>query len=101
VEVGAGVGSSEAEAKYKKEYEERLNPFSAFARMEEEESTIRLRPHDRIALMAGKFLLGSRAARLFATIYFLGIHLFVMMLLFSSAGDNTIEYVDATDAEAR
>lgn len=48
------------EGRYRKQYEEQLNPFTEFHRQEQEQRLKSLKVYDRIALSSGKFILTHR-----------------------------------------
>ncbi|TKV91750.1 hypothetical protein SEVIR_9G118500v4 [Setaria viridis] len=51
-------GSSDVEAKYKKMYEDDINPFAAFSKKEKDQRYKELGLRDKITLSSGRFLLG-------------------------------------------
>ncbi|KAG7631716.1 CASP C-terminal [Arabidopsis suecica] len=52
--------SSDVESKYKKIYEDDINPFAAFSKKEREQRIKDLGIRDRITLSSGRFLLGNK-----------------------------------------
>jgi hypothetical protein len=61
-----------------------LNPFNAFKRTESEDGgSSNLATHDRLAMAGGKALLSSRGFRSFFALYFLAMHGFLAMVLYS------------------
>eukprot|EP00850_Spirogloea_muscicola_P003500 SM000014S00288 [mRNA] locus=s14:408159:413617:- [translate_table: standard] len=73
---------SDVEMKYKKLYEEDINPFAAFSRREREQRYRELGLRDRIALTSGRFLLGNKFARTFVFFYSIALHLLVFASLY-------------------
>ncbi|KAG2546483.1 hypothetical protein PVAP13_9KG036165 [Panicum virgatum] len=73
-------GSSDVEAKYKKMYEDDINPFAAFSKKDQRYKELGLR--DKITLSSGRFLLGNKYARTFIFFYSIGLHLLVFTLLY-------------------
>nr|CAB3493509.1 unnamed protein product [Digitaria exilis] len=55
-------GSSDVEAKYKKMYEDDINPFAAFSKKEKDQRYKELGLRDKITLSSGRFLLGNKCA---------------------------------------
>ncbi|KAM6593671.1 hypothetical protein CsatA_001374 [Cannabis sativa] len=74
--------SSEVESKYKKIYEEDINPFAAFSKKERDQRYKELGFRDRITLSSGRFLLGNKYARTFAFFYTIGLHILVFTCLY-------------------
>ncbi|PHU15309.1 Protein CASP [Capsicum chinense] len=54
--------SSDVESKYKKMYEDDINPFAAFSKKERDQRYKELGLRDKITLSSGRFLLGTMAA---------------------------------------
>lgn len=79
VETGFG---SDVETKYKKIYEEDINPFTAFSKKEKERRYKELGIRDKITLTSGRFLLGNKYARTFIFFYSIGLHLLVFTSLY-------------------
>eukprot|EP00850_Spirogloea_muscicola_P010406 SM000061S19233 [mRNA] locus=s61:261247:266684:- [translate_table: standard] len=73
---------SDIEMKYKKLYEEDINPFAAFSRREREQRYRELGLRDRITLTSGRFLLGNKFARTFVFFYSIALHLLVFATLY-------------------
>ena len=70
--------------RYRDKYLARLNPFNAFKRTESEDGgSSNLATHDRLAMAGGKALLSSRGFRSFFALYFLAMHGFLAMVLYS------------------
>lgn len=74
--------SSDVETKYKKIYEEDINPFAAFSRKERDQRYKELGFRDKITLTSGRFLLGNKYARAFIFFYSIGLHLLVFTCLY-------------------
>ncbi|KAK4767942.1 hypothetical protein SAY87_003083 [Trapa incisa] len=74
--------SSDVESKYKKIYEDDINPFAAFSKKERDQRYRELGFRDRITLSSGRFLLGNKYARTFAFFYTIGLHVLVFSCLY-------------------
>ncbi|KAG0476375.1 hypothetical protein HPP92_013216 [Vanilla planifolia] len=74
--------SSDVESKYKKMYEDDLNPFAAFSKKERDQRYRELGIRDKITLTSGRFLLGNKYARTFIFFYSIGLHLLVFACLY-------------------
>ncbi|KAK8500640.1 hypothetical protein V6N13_032568 [Hibiscus sabdariffa] len=77
-----GGFSSDVESKYKKIYEDDINPFAAFSKKEKDQRYKELGFRDRITLSSGRFLLGNKYARTFAFFYTIGLHILVFTCLY-------------------
>ncbi|XP_039033022.1 protein CASP-like isoform X2 [Hibiscus syriacus] len=77
-----GGFSSDVESKYKKIYEDDINPFVAFSKKERDQRYKELGFRDRITLSSGRFLLGNKCARTFAFFYTIGLHILVFTCLY-------------------
>ncbi|KAH7549313.1 hypothetical protein JRO89_XS13G0013100 [Xanthoceras sorbifolium] len=73
---------SDIESKYKKIYEDDINPFAAFSKKERDQRYKELGFRDRITLSSGRFLLGNKYARTFAFFYTIGLHILVFTCLY-------------------
>ncbi|KAJ8752747.1 hypothetical protein K2173_007057 [Erythroxylum novogranatense] len=73
---------SDVESKYKKIYEDDINPFAAFSKKERDQRYKELGIRDRITLSSGRFLLGNKYARTFAFFYTIGLHILVFTCLY-------------------
>ncbi|GMF21469.1 unnamed protein product [Phytophthora lilii] len=62
LEDGTG-GASDVEARYRGMYEEKMNPFVQFNKMENQQRFTNLNPVDKILLTSAKLLLGHRITR--------------------------------------
>ncbi|KAJ4959773.1 hypothetical protein NE237_019683 [Protea cynaroides] len=74
--------SSDVESKYKKIYEDDINPFAAFSKKERDQRYRELGFRDKITLSSGRFLLGNKYARTFIFFYSIGLHLLVFTCLY-------------------
>ncbi|XP_041994011.1 protein CASP-like [Salvia splendens] len=74
--------SSDVESKYKKIYEDDINPFAAFSKKERDQRYKELGLRDKITLSSGRFLLGNKYARTFAFFYTIGLHILVFTCLY-------------------
>jgi len=74
--------SSDIESKYKKIYEDDINPFAAFSKKEKDRRYKELGIRDKITLTSGRFLLGNKYARTFIFFYSIGLHLLVFTSLY-------------------
>ncbi|KAG5522608.1 hypothetical protein RHGRI_034684 [Rhododendron griersonianum] len=88
--------SSDVESKYKKIYEDDINPFAAFSKKERDQRYKELGLRDKITLSSGRFVLGNkygfivlhlpqffgRYARTFAFFYTIGLHILVFTCLY-------------------
>ncbi|KAL0908925.1 hypothetical protein M5K25_023439 [Dendrobium thyrsiflorum] len=74
--------SSDVESKYKKMYEDDINPFAAFSKKERDQRYRELGIRDKITLTSGRFLLGNKYARTFIFFYSIGLHLLVFACLY-------------------
>lgn len=77
-----GGFTSDVESKYKKIYEDDINPFAAFSKKERDQRYKELGFRDRITLSSGRFLLGNKYARTFAFFYTIGLHILVFTCLY-------------------
>jgi homeobox protein cut-like len=85
--------TGDVESKYKKMYEDDINPFTAFSKKEKERRYKELGIRDKITLTSGRFLLGNKYARTFIFFYSIGLHLlvFASMYRFSSLSHSAIK----------
>ncbi|CAI0450643.1 unnamed protein product [Linum tenue] len=74
--------SSDVESKYKKIYEDDINPFAAFSKKERDQRYKELGFRDRITLSSGRFVMGNKYARTFAFFYTIGLHVLVFSCLY-------------------
>lgn len=74
--------SSDVETKYRKIYEEDINPFTAFSKKEKERRYKELGLRDKITLTSGRFLMGNKYARTFIFFYSIALHLLVFTSLY-------------------
>ncbi|MCO5583113.1 hypothetical protein L7F22_037021 [Adiantum nelumboides] len=106
-DLEAGFGS-DVETKYRKIYEEDMNPFTAFSKKEKERRYKELGLRDKITLTSGRFLLGNKYARTFIFFYSIGLHLLVFTSLYrmsalsfhvvgnQSMQQNVVSYTNST-----
>lgn len=80
-DLESGFGS-DVESKYKKIYEDDINPFAAFSKKEKDQRYKELGLRDKITLSSGRFLLGNKYARTFAFFYTIGLHILVFSCLY-------------------
>ncbi|CAI9113612.1 OLC1v1014245C1 [Oldenlandia corymbosa var. corymbosa] len=80
-DIESGFGS-DVESKYKKIYEDDINPFAAFSKKERDQRYKELGLRDKITLSSGRFLLGNKYARTFAFFYTIGLHVLVFTCLY-------------------
>ncbi|CAI5733733.1 unnamed protein product [Peronospora farinosa] len=77
------AGMSDVEARYRGMYEEKMNPFVQFNKMENQQRFTNLNSVDKILLTSAKVLLGHRITRNMAFGYILMLHFLVMATLYS------------------
>jgi len=65
------------EGRYRKMYEENLNPFAAFHRKEKAQRYAELHPAEKVMVHFGNFFLANKHARLFLLGYVVCLHLLV------------------------
>ncbi|KAG7381291.1 Cut-like homeobox [Phytophthora pseudosyringae] len=82
LEDGSG-GASDVEARYRGMYEEKMNPFVQFNKMENQQRFTNLNPVDKILLTSARLLLGHRITRNMAFGYILLLHFLVVATLYS------------------
>ncbi|CAI5476648.1 unnamed protein product [Closterium sp. Yama58-4] len=89
--------AADVESKYKKIYEETINPFAAFSTKEREQRVRDLGLRDRITLTSGKFLLSNKYARTFVFFYSIGLHILVALSMYrlSSLSHARIKFDEA------
>ncbi|MQM05482.1 hypothetical protein Taro_038293 [Colocasia esculenta] len=88
--------SSDVESKYKKIYEEDINPFAAFSKKERDQRYKELGLRDKITLSSGRFLLGNKYARTFIFFYSIGLHLLVFTCLYRMSA---LSYLSTTNMQ--
>ncbi|KAJ8646654.1 hypothetical protein MRB53_008402 [Persea americana] len=86
--------SSDVESKYKKIYEDDINPFAAFSKKERDQRYKELGIRDKITLSSGRFLLGNKYARTFIFFYSIGLHLLVFTCLYKMSA---LSYLSTTN----
>lgn len=77
------LGDTDVEAKYKSMYEEKMNPFVQFNKMESQQRYTNLNTVDKILLNSAKLFLGHRITRNIAFGYILLLHFLVFATLYS------------------
>ncbi|CAI5717759.1 hypothetical protein KXD40_001125 [Peronospora effusa] len=77
------AGMSDVEARYRGMYEEKMNPFVQFNKMENQQRFTNLNSVDKILLTSAKVLLGHRITRNMAFGYILMLHFLVIATLYS------------------
>ncbi|KAG3019923.1 hypothetical protein PC120_g9582 [Phytophthora cactorum] len=77
------AGAYDVEARYRGMYEEKMNPFVQFNKMENQQRFTNLNPVDKILLTSAKLLLGHRITRNMAFGYILLLHFLVVATLYS------------------
>eukprot|EP00873_Tetraselmis_striata_P028612 jgi/Tetstr1/448876/TSEL_036102.t1 len=86
-----GVGDEEegqpqqGTERYRREYEQRLNPFERFKHREAAAGIANLGASDRAVLAGGQLLAGSKMARAFVAVYAALLHAFVFFTLYVAA----------------
>ncbi|RLN90409.1 hypothetical protein BBJ28_00007712 [Nothophytophthora sp. Chile5] len=78
-----GGAVADVEARYRGMYEEKMNPFVQFNKMETQQRFTNLNPVDKILLTSAKLLLGHRITRNMAFGYILLLHFLVVATLYS------------------
>lgn len=73
------------ESKYKKLYEESVNPFVAFNRKERYSRYNQLSAAEKVTLTMGDFFLSNKYSRLFILIYTIVLHLFIFIMIYNFA----------------
>ncbi|KAK1278472.1 Protein CASP [Acorus gramineus] len=86
--------SSDVESKYKKMYEEDINPFAAFSKKERDQRYKDLGIRDKITLNSGRFILGNKCARTFIFFYSIGLHCLVFTCLYKMSA---LSYLSTTN----
>ncbi|KAL9673036.1 hypothetical protein QQ045_029289 [Rhodiola kirilowii] len=89
--------SSDVESKYKKIYEDDINPFAAFSKKERDQRYKELGLRDKITLSSGRFLLGNKYARTIAFFYTIGLHILVFSCLYRMS---SLSYLSNGNEEA-
>lgn len=84
--------SSDVESKYKKIYEDDINPFAAFSKKERDQRYKELGIRDKITLRSGRFFLGNKYARAFIFFYSIGLHLLVFTCLYKMSSLSYLSY---------
>ncbi|KAL9980107.1 hypothetical protein ACROYT_G008650 [Oculina patagonica] len=83
---GAGGRDDEgAVSRYSSQYEQRLDPFSAFNQREKQQRYLGLSPHEKVTLNLGRFIMSNKVARTIAFFYTLLVHLLIFLVLYKLA----------------
>lgn len=82
LEDGAGI-SGDVEARYKGMYEEKMNPFVQFNKLESQQRYTNLNTVDKVLLNSARLFLGHRITRNMAFGYILLLHFLVFATLYS------------------
>merc|ERR1712137_788028 len=77
--------SGRVEGKYKKLYEESVNPFVEFNRKERYSRYNQLNAAEKVTLTMGDFFLSSKFSRWFILVYTVILHLFIFILMYKLA----------------
>ncbi|KAJ2302294.1 hypothetical protein IWW55_003483 [Coemansia sp. RSA 2706] len=86
-------------AKYKRMYEESLNPFNAFHRRETSRRVRAMGIFDRLVYMVSSVVAGSRRARIAVLAYVALLHLMVLLTLYRSMLDDSSPYERVADTQ--
>ncbi|KAH8491751.1 hypothetical protein Peur_072181 [Populus x canadensis] len=93
--------ASDVESKYKKIYEDDINPFAAFSKKERDQRYKELGFRDRITLSSGRFLLGNKYARTFAFFYTIGLHILVFTCLYRMSALSYLSHGESFDGDKK
>merc|ERR1712137_84085 len=77
--------SGRVEGKYKKLYEESVNPFVEFNRKERYSRYNQLNAAEKVTLTMGDFFLSNKYSRIFVLVYTLILHLFIFIMMYKFA----------------
>ncbi|KAK0560523.1 hypothetical protein OC861_006248 [Tilletia horrida] len=81
--VDRNIGRGGAgEDRYRDRYEEHMDPFASFRGREQSRAFAALNPLERLLHMVTRVVLGNRRMRIAFTIYALGLHVLVLLVLF-------------------
>lgn len=78
-------GDEPYEAKYRKMYEDSVNPFLLFNRREKHERYKELNAAEKVTLRTGRFFLANKYSRTFIFFYALALHILVFLTLYKLA----------------
>ncbi|KAJ0407916.1 hypothetical protein P43SY_009203 [Pythium insidiosum] len=81
---GGSESTSDVEARYKSMYEEKMNPFQQFNKMESQQRYTNLNTVDKILLNSARLFLGHRITRNIAFAYILLLHFLVVATLYTN-----------------
>jgi homeobox protein cut-like len=82
---GGGGGRSDVESRYKKSYEQKLDPFNSFNNQERQKRYSQLNVFEKIVLSFVQFMMGNKSARLFVFAYAVLLHGLVFAVLMKMA----------------
>ena len=83
------IADEAMEMRYRKEYEEGLNPFAQFQRKERLQRYAALGPAEKLVMSFSSFFLANRRARLFLFGYILCLHLLTSVSIMEHARHHT------------
>jgi len=72
----------ELDVRYKKLYEDTVNPFTLFNKKEKDKQYNKLNAADRMTLTTGRFFLSNPVSRTFLFFYTIALHVLVMFTLY-------------------
>ncbi|CAH3021307.1 unnamed protein product [Porites evermanni] len=81
----SGRDDEAAVSRYSSQYEQRLDPFSAFNQREKQQRYLGLSAHEKVTLNLGRFIMSNKVARTIAFFYTLLVHLMVFLVLYKLA----------------
>lgn len=96
-----GRDDDSAVSRYSSQYEQRLDPFSAFNQREKQQRYLGLSPHEKVTLNLGKFIMSNKVARTIAFFYTLLVHLMVFLVLYKLAYTESCKRDVATECARR
>ncbi|XP_074637527.1 protein CASP-like [Acropora palmata] len=96
-----GRDDDSAVSRYSSQYEQRLDPFSAFNQREKQQRYLGLSPYEKVTLNLGKFIMSNKVARTIAFFYTLLVHLMVFLVLYKLAYTESCKRDVATECARR
>ncbi|XP_068748257.1 protein CASP-like isoform X1 [Montipora capricornis] len=96
-----GRDDEAAVSRYSSQYEQRLDPFSAFNQREKQQRYLGLSPHEKVTLNLGKFIMSNKIARTITFFYTLLVHLLVFLVLYKLAYTESCKRDVATECARR
>lgn len=81
-QIEGGSGSGDLEGKYRGVYEQNLSPFAAFRGRESARVLKRMSLPEKVVWRVCKLVMATRVTRNLFVVYFLGLHVFVVMMGF-------------------